>query len=119
MSQFKSQYNLDQRREQCAKINRQYPGRVPVIVEPYGTPLTRVNGDNLKSKYLIPEHQTFAAFMVAFRSNAELNPEQSIYFIASDNVVPSPSQTVAQFARQHKADDGFLYLYYVRENTFG
>ena len=121
MKRFKKEFTLEQRQEQSLKIEQKYHDRLPIIVEPYSTKdiLYGLNGESVKTKYLVPCHQTFAAFMVSFRRAIDLNSEQSIYFISEDNTVPSNTQTVSQFAKVHKNKDGFTYLFYVKENTFG
>ncbi|PKK23846.1 GABA(A) receptor-associated protein like 2 [Columba livia] len=108
-----------QRREhrcvESAKIRAKYPDRVPVIVE-------KVSGSQIvdidKRKYLVPSDITVAQFMWIIRKRIQLPSEKAI-FLFVDKTVPQSSLTMGQLYEKEKDEDGFLYVAYSGENTFG
>uniref|UniRef100_A0A8D1T8B1 Gamma-aminobutyric acid receptor-associated protein-like 2 n=2 Tax=Sus scrofa TaxID=9823 RepID=A0A8D1T8B1_PIG len=112
-----SQGNED-REHRCvesAKIRAKYPDRVPVIVE-------KVSGSQIvdidKRKYLVPSDITVAQFMWIIRKRIQLPSEKAI-FLFVDKTVPQSSLTMGQLYEKEKDEDGFLYVAYSGENTFG
>uniref|UniRef100_A0A8C7ICP2 Gamma-aminobutyric acid receptor-associated protein-like 2 n=1 Tax=Oncorhynchus kisutch TaxID=8019 RepID=A0A8C7ICP2_ONCKI len=100
---------------ESAKIRSKYPDRVPVIVE-------KVSGSQIvdidKRKYLVPSDITVAQFMWIIRKRIQLPSEKAI-FLFVDKTVPQSSITMGQLYEKEKDEDGFLYVAYSGENTFG
>jgi GABA(A) receptor-associated protein len=48
-----------------------------------------------------------------------MNSEQSLYLLAKDTVLINSSSLMCSVFDQHKDKDGFLYITYSVENTFG
>uniref|UniRef100_A0A8D2NM66 Gamma-aminobutyric acid receptor-associated protein-like 2 n=1 Tax=Zosterops lateralis melanops TaxID=1220523 RepID=A0A8D2NM66_ZOSLA len=100
---------------ESAKIRAKYPDRVPVIVE-------KVSGSQIvdidKRKYLVPSDITVAQFMWIIRKRIQLPSEKAI-FLFVDKTVPQSSLTMGQLYEKEKDEDGFLYVAYSGENTFG
>lgn len=112
---FKQDHSLEYRTAEANKIKSKYPDRVPVIVE-------KVNGslvdDIDKRKYLVPNDITVAQFMWIIRKRINMPPEKAL-FLFIDKVVPTSSMTMGEIYVDHKDQDGFLYIQYSGENTFG
>lgn len=100
---------------ESAKIRNKYPDRVPVIVE-------KVSGSQIvdidKRKYLVPSDITVAQFMWIIRKRILLPSEKAI-FLFVDKTVPQSSLTMGQLYEKEQDEDGFLYVAYSGENTFG
>merc|ERR1711976_945004 len=113
--QFKEDHTLDQRCQESNKIRQKYPDRIPVIVQ-------KVEGSNIekidKRKYLVPADIAAAQFMWIIRKRINLPSERAI-FLFVDKMVPQSSWTMGELYEQHKDEDGFLYIAYSGENTFG
>ncbi|XP_028942028.1 gamma-aminobutyric acid receptor-associated protein-like 2 [Antrostomus carolinensis] len=107
--------NTEHRCVESAKIRAKYPDRVPVIVE-------KVSGSQIvdidKRKYLVPSDITVAQFMWIIRKRIQLPSEKAI-FLFVDKTVPQSSLTMGQLYEKEKDEDGFLYVAYSGENTFG
>ncbi|XP_023378928.1 gamma-aminobutyric acid receptor-associated protein-like 2 isoform X1 [Pteropus vampyrus] len=107
--------NEEHRCVESAKIRAKYPDRVPVIVE-------KVSGSQIvdidKRKYLVPSDITVAQFMWIIRKRIQLPSEKAI-FLFVDKTVPQSSLTMGQLYDKEKDEDGFLYVAYSGENTFG
>merc|ERR1712209_104544 len=113
--QFKEDHTFDQRCAESQKIRQKYPDRIPVIVQ-------KVENSNIekidKRKYLVPADITAAQFMWIIRKRINLPSERAI-FLFVDKMVPQSSWTMGELYEQHKDEDGFLYIAYSGENTFG
>jgi GABA(A) receptor-associated protein len=71
-----------------------------------------------KKKYLVPADLSVGQFMYVIRKRIKVNPEQAIFVFVSNILPPSPA-LLADVYEDHKDEDGFLYLTYSGENTFG
>jgi GABA(A) receptor-associated protein len=71
-----------------------------------------------KKKYLVPADLTVGQFVYVIRKRIKLSPEKAI-FIFVNNVLPPTAALMSSIYDEHKDDDGFLYIAYSGENTFG
>ncbi|XP_061404481.1 gamma-aminobutyric acid receptor-associated protein-like 2 [Lethenteron reissneri] len=75
-------------------------------------------GDIDKRKYLVPADITVAQFMWIIRKRVQLPSDKAI-FLFIDKTVPQSSASIGQLYEDQKDEDGFLYVAYSGENTFG
>ncbi|ANM67394.1 Ubiquitin-like superfamily protein [Arabidopsis thaliana] len=71
-----------------------------------------------KKKYLVPADLTVGQFVYVIRKRIKLSAEKAI-FIFVDNVLPPAGALMSSVYEEKKDDDGFLYVTYSGENTFG
>ncbi len=117
-SGFKVKHCFEKRIEESSRILRKYPERVPVICEKgFGTDLPDID----RKKYLCPNDISIANFMYIIRRRIKLPAEKSIFLFCGDGAaVLLPTACLMSTAYQdYKADDGFLYITYNAESTFG
>lgn len=69
-------------------------------------------------RYLVPSDLTVGQFVYVIRKRIRLSPEKAI-FIFVGNVLPPTANMMSAVYDQHKDEDGFLYITYSGENTFG
>ena len=115
MSQFKKQHTFDKRVAESKRIIEKYPSKIPIIVE------KQKNSDVSdidKQKYLVPNDLTMGQFVYVIRRRLKLEQEKAI-FIFVNNILPPTSAFVQQVYEEHRDDDGFLYVTYSGENSFG
>jgi len=114
-STFKQEHQLDKRQAEAARIREKYPDRIPVIVE-------KAEKSDIpdidKKKYLVPADLTVGQFVYVIRKRIKLSSEKAI-FIFVDNVLPPTAALMSSIYEEHKDEDGFLYITYSGENTFG
>lgn len=112
---FKKDHSLEYRKVESQKIRTKYPERVPVIVE-------KVANSDIKQidkrKYLVPNEITVAQFMWIVRKRIDMPAEKAI-FLFVNKVIPSAAKSMGELYEEQKDDDGFLYIQYSGENTFG
>ncbi|KAK1436295.1 hypothetical protein QVD17_02074 [Tagetes erecta] len=114
-SLFKQEHDIEKRRAEAARIREKYPDRVPVIVEK-GEQSDVPNID--KKKYLVPADLTVGQFVYVIRKRIKLSAEKAI-FIFVDNALPPTGAIMSSVYEEKKDEDGFLYVTYSGENTFG
>lgn len=103
------------RKAESEKIRSKYPDRIPVVVE--RVPTSKIPEID-KQKFLVPGDITVAQFIWIIRKRLQLEAEQAI-FIFVNRSIPSPSSTMNEIYATHKSTDGFLYIAYSGESTFG
>jgi len=106
--------SLEKRVEDCSKLIRKYPEKIPVIVQSDKIKIRR-------EKYLVDKSMSFTQFALILRKNIEeMMPEEAIYYFSEDSSIIVPSVVMNQLYLQHKnKQDGFLYVFLMKENTFG
>ena len=87
-----------------------YPNRIPIIVD--GKP------DIDRNKYLVPDSLTFGEFINIIRKRLKLSSHQAL-FAFTDNILPPVGMNIRDIYNEYKSEDGFLYIKYRFENTFG
>jgi len=114
-SKFKESHSFEKRKAESSRIRLKYPDRIPVIAEKSansGIP------DIDKKKYLVPSDLTMGQFVYVIRKRIKLAPDAAI-FIFVDNSMPPAAELMAKVYKDHQDDDGFLYVTYSGESTFG
>ena len=115
MNDFKSKNTLEKRATESISIMSKYPDRLPVIVEKHETCILP-NID--KSKYLVPKDMTMGQFLFVIRKRIKLEPSHAL-FITINCKLTTASKTVGEVYSDEQDEDGFLYVIYTNENTFG
>lgn len=118
-SLYKKNHPEDKRREDAQRIRSRHPDRVPIIVERYGNSSL---GNLDKEKYLVSLDMTIEQFLFIIRKKlneaGELRPETAI-FLSAGSTILTGGLSFRDAYENYKDADGFLYLSYNTENTFG
>jgi len=69
-------------------------------------------------RYLVPCDLTVGQFVYVIRKRIKLSPDKAI-FIFIDNVLPPTAALMSSIYDENKDEDGFLYVTYSGETTFG
>jgi GABA(A) receptor-associated protein len=112
---FREKFSLKQRTCESNKILTKYPTKVPIICE-------RLNGqvkDLDRHKYLCPSDLTMGDFIYIIRKRLSLKEHQSLFFLVNDTIMFPNSELLSIVYNAEKDKDGFLYIKYSSENTFG
>tara|TARA_B000000557_G_C20807429_1_gene458371 strand:+ start:1095 stop:1430 length:336 start_codon:yes stop_codon:yes gene_type:complete len=108
--------DINKRRHESSRILAKYPDRVPIICEKNESDKNIPNID--KSKYLVPRDLTLGQFVYVIRKRIKLSPEKAIFIFINNMLLPT-SALLSDIYEKHKNEDGFLYVSYSGENTFG
>eukprot|EP00696_Hemimastix_kukwesjijk_P015862 gnl/Hemi2/4114_TR1435_c0_g6_i1.p1 gnl/Hemi2/4114_TR1435_c0_g6~~gnl/Hemi2/4114_TR1435_c0_g6_i1.p1 ORF type:complete len:119 (-),score=45.46 gnl/Hemi2/4114_TR1435_c0_g6_i1:191-547(-) len=115
MSTFKRDHPFEQRQNEAARIRTKYPDRIPVICEKSEkSDIPDID----KKKFLVPIDLTVGQFVYVIRKRIRLSPEKAI-FIFVNNVLPPTAALMSTIYEEQRDEDGFLYVTYSGENTFG
>lgn len=112
----KTQITLDERKAQFQKVSEGHPKKIPVIVERAQNSSQVPEID--KNKFLVPAELTFAEFLYLIRKRIDLTNDQAL-FIYVNGTLPATSSTFGSVYEESKDEDGFLYVVYTGESTFG
>jgi GABA(A) receptor-associated protein len=103
------------RKSEAERIRAKYPDRVPVICEK----ADRSDIPDIdKKKYLVPADLTVGQFHYVIRKRIKLAPEKALFLFCDNNIPPNASLMSTVYEEQ-KDEDGFLYIKYSGESTFG
>ncbi|VDP53438.1 unnamed protein product [Schistosoma curassoni] len=136
---FKETHTFEQRQQDSSKIKAKYPNRVPVVVERHRHSQIP---DIDKHKFLVPDDVTVAQFMWIIRKRIDISSEKALFLFVEKNMPQTRifestrtyyslnytvisiyfnhfSATIGQLYHNFHDDDGFLYISYSGENSFG
>lgn len=109
---------LKTRQEESAKIREKYPGKLPVIVTK--APSEKNLQECKKIKYLFPGTLTIGQVLYVIRKHVQVSSEVGLYiFVGDSHSLPPVAELVLSIYNQYKSEDGFLYITYSGESTFG
>tara|TARA_B110000858_G_scaffold136833_1_gene155480 strand:+ start:2777 stop:3205 length:429 start_codon:yes stop_codon:yes gene_type:complete len=111
---FKKSHSFEKRKDESFRILQQYPTRIPIICERANQNIQILN----RKKYLVPDDLTMGNFMFVIRKRLYLAPEMAIYLFVNNKFI-NGSQSMSEIYEKNKDDDGFLYIHYSGESTFG
>ena len=113
-SHFMTRHSFEKRLEESRRIIEKYPNKIPVICERISNNVPEVS----RKKYLCPDDLSLANFMYVIRKRMDLSPEKALYLFVNDKMIPC-SQLLGTVYSTEKNKDGFLYINYAGESTFG
>ena len=114
---FKSDFSIEERKNESARILRDCPNRVPVIAEvaPYSKDMPILK----KNKYLVPYDMTINQFQFLIRRNINLTKDSALYLI-TNGITLTGDKTMMEVYNNHKdKSDNFLYVFCASEITMG
>ena len=111
-SVYRASIPLERRISSCQRALRDYPDRVPIVLE-------GPDPSSRRCKYLAPDTMTVGQFMCVVRSRLRIEKQQALLLFV-DHVIPFASEPLRSLYNKYKhPDDAFLYMRYRQENTFG
>lgn len=115
-ARFRDRFTFEYRCEEAKRIKEKFPGRIPIIVE------RAVRAKDIpildKEKFLVPSDLSVAQFIYIIRKRLTL-PSEMALFLFVNGTLPTTSTLLREVYSIHCADDGFMYMNYSGENTFG
>lgn len=97
-------------------ILEKYPDRVPLIIQPSKNDRDIYPID--KSKYITPRDLTMLQLQQIIRKRVRFPAEKALFMFVNNKLFPITSM-VGNIYDDNKDSDGFLYITYCQENTFG
>ena len=97
-------------------ILEKYPDRVPLIVQPSKSDRDAYPID--KSKYITPRELTLLQLQQIIRKRIHFPAEKALFMFINNKIYPITSM-IGTIYDANKDADGFLYVSYCQESTFG
>lgn len=114
---YKTSVDLKVRQEEALTTLAKYPDRVPVICEK--DPKSAI-AQIKKRNYIVSKDMKVSSFAFLIRSKLNIINEASIYFLVNGKKALIGSEAMGKVYEEFKdKDDGFLYIHYSSEVTFG
>jgi GABA(A) receptor-associated protein len=119
-STYKKNTPLEERKQKSKKMLAMYPNRIPVIVEmsTSSASYTTYIEASHKIKYLVPYDICLGQLIKIIRDKIKLDKTKGLFFFIQNKLLP-PSSIIGEIYKDYDDEDGFLYIEFCEENTFG
>lgn len=106
---------FENRKQESDRVKCKYVNRIPVIVlkDKRSTML-----DIDKNKFLVPKDMSITKFMYIVRKRIKVKPEEALFILVNGELI-NGNKLMGDIYENKKDEDGFLYMTYTSENTFG
>ena len=109
------QIPLEKKQKEINNLKLKYPNRIPVIVYTSNSNNPPIS----KSKFLVESSMSMAKFMAVLKNYIKIDKSDAIFLFTEKNTLIPNSWQISDVYYTSKNEDGFLYIEYCLENTFG
>ncbi len=114
MFDYKKDNNFEYRLNESKRIIEKNPDKIPIIIEKSDNCEFQID----KTKYLVPSDFKIQQLIYVIRKRIKIKDSETI-FIYINNILPKSNTCIGEIYEDNKDEDGFLYINYSKENTFG
>lgn len=116
MLNYKKNNPLESRLNEAYRVKLKHPDKIPIII----TKSDKCNklGDIDRNKYLVANNLLCSQLIYIIKKRINIKEYEAIFILCDTNII-SPSNTIEELYHKYKDSDGFLYIQYTSENTFG
>lgn len=114
MSSYKNLHPIEKRKLESSKIRQKYPDRIPIIVEKRDSKDPSID----KVKYLVPAEFQLAQFQNVIRQRINIKSDEALFLFINNTLEPA-GKLLSHIYKESCDEDGFLYIVYTKESTFG
>ena len=108
---------MESKLKHSTKLLSKYSDHVPVIIKRNAN--DKILQDIDKEKYLIPKNLQIKEIQGIIRKKITIDSKQAIFIFVGSGILVPLSMDIGEIYNTYKNDDGFLYITYTAENTFG
>ncbi len=131
LSQRASFQELELRKNASKKLLMKYPEYRPFIIDLMPSWKSNNNNNNQqtlkldKTKFLVAQNKTIGHLLYHVRTHLILKSNEAVFFLTENDGLPATNETIGSFynrqmlLKKPEECDGFVYLYYCIESTFG
>lgn len=113
--EFKMKYTFNERKNRSEYILNKYQNKVPIIVERGDNTVNDLDNSNL----ILDKNITIGKLLYIIRNKIHVDQYDSIYLFIEKGYIPNTNDNIGKIYDKHVDADGFLYITYCREQTFG
>ena len=111
----KEKYSFEERKRESIFLKQKNENCIPIIFEKgYNCQTIQFK----KSRFIVSLYITIGQLIYIIRSYYSIDPFVSLFLFINGNI-PSNSSLILDVYNREKDEDGFLYIQYFTENTFG
>lgn len=107
--------NMSSRKTLVASLRQKYPDRLPIIVDR----ATTQDPVLPKNKFIIESTCTMGTLIAVIRKHLILPSGSALFFYTDSQIMVPVGALIGDIYKQYRNEDGFLYIIYTLENTFG
>jgi GABA(A) receptor-associated protein len=119
-SLYKKNTTIEERKLKSQKLKELYLNRIPVIVEmsPSSASYSSFIEQKHKVKYLVPNEIVMGQFVKILRDKMKIHESTALFFFINNKLCPM-SSPLCMLYQEYSDEDGFLYIEFCEESTFG
>lgn len=114
---FQKDHSFEKRVNVSGEMRKKYPESIPIVLEPSSE--VKEIDKKIYKKFITPSEIKFNELLGKIREHLKLDPSHGIYVFLNNDTIPAPLRTLGELYNEHKHEDGFLYMSYSFEHTFG
>jgi len=111
---FQNKFSLEERQKESQRVRTKYNNKIPVIIEANDESIAQID----KTKFLVPSDMTMGQLAYVVRKRIQITSSEALFLMINDQLYPTGS-ILSNIYNTEKSEDGFLYVVYCQENTFG
>ena len=115
---FKKLHTFEKRKQEAEYIISKYPDKIPIIIEKANIKNSENVPNIKKKKFLVPDDLILSQLIYIVRRRINIEPNIGIYFFVDGELHPT-GKLIKEIYEDKKDKDGFLYMTYSGESTFG
>jgi GABA(A) receptor-associated protein len=115
---FKELHSFEKRCNESKYILDKYPEKIPIIIEKSKNRNIEDIPNINKKKFLVPNDLQLSQLIYIVRKRINIEPHLAIFFFINNELFPA-SSIIKTIYEEKKDEDGFLYITYSGESTFG
>ena len=115
-SDFTKYHTFNKRKAVATKISEIYSDRVAVVIDRLNDETPNIS----RTKYLVARNSSFDNFTCNVRKHiTKIDSRQGLFFFVNGTTLIPNGAEMSTIYNRYKNEDGFLYLTYALENTYG
>lgn len=107
--------SFEKRRQLSENLLQKHPDYLPIIMLNSKPKTTK---SFKKFKFICKRFYKFEDFLTLIRSSGHIESDKAIFFFCGHKLIQN-KQFLSELYENNKHDDGFLYIHYMAESTFG